>query len=373
MRLDNPYQITHHHLPSLPDGIGVGSGSLFVGGLAWLRARVYDPTTYGFLTRDPLPALPGVVWEANPYNYAANNPLSLSDPLGLKPVTDKELAAYNNTRSVSFWERAGNFVNDHAYLVAGLAVVAGVALMLSPLSGPALVMAVAAGQGLFNAGSTIAVQKFFGEDVSLKEVAIAGMTGLATGSLLGWSMNVSKAANGVKGLFAMTGTNAAAGGTSSIISYTFSEDEKTAQGYIASFISGGVAGGIGGLSGPAGGTIARTIGQRSTSALASGITATINFGGGFAASITNDLMNSKELSIANATMNGAFSGILSPIADRMPGQQGTHTLEQASYFSVRSSHGLVRPTGPNGSRLIKSSLAGAAIGELLGKILEFME
>ncbi|WP_157672869.1 RHS repeat-associated core domain-containing protein [Arcanobacterium phocae] len=133
MRLDNPYQVVGRLVPGLPEGLEIGSGSIHIHGLAWLRARVYDPTTYSFLTRDPLPAYPGVVWEANPYNYAANNPLSLSDPLGLKPVTDQELAAYNNTRSTSLWHKVKqnglsweNAVGVGAMIVGGALMFTGV-------------------------------------------------------------------------------------------------------------------------------------------------------------------------------------------------------------------------------------------------------
>jgi len=46
-------------------------------GLIYLRARVYDPVTGQFLTRDPLEAL-----TRQPYSYAYANPLSFVDPTG---------------------------------------------------------------------------------------------------------------------------------------------------------------------------------------------------------------------------------------------------------------------------------------------------
>lgn len=68
-----------------------------------LRNRDYDPTTGTFLTPDPLlegPNSPelgtglgifdGETTVANPYNYVSNDPLNLTDPLGLCP-TDCEL------------------------------------------------------------------------------------------------------------------------------------------------------------------------------------------------------------------------------------------------------------------------------------------
>jgi len=47
-------------------------------GLIYMRARVYDPATAQFLTRDPLAAISG-----EPYSYAGDNPLNASDPTGL--------------------------------------------------------------------------------------------------------------------------------------------------------------------------------------------------------------------------------------------------------------------------------------------------
>ena len=52
-----------------------------VTGLYNLRARHYDPLTAQFITRDPLEALTG-----EPYAYAGNDPLNLSDLSGLCPM-----------------------------------------------------------------------------------------------------------------------------------------------------------------------------------------------------------------------------------------------------------------------------------------------
>jgi len=47
-------------------------------GLIYMRARVYDPATAQFLSRDPLAAETGA-----PYSYAGDNPLTYGDPSGL--------------------------------------------------------------------------------------------------------------------------------------------------------------------------------------------------------------------------------------------------------------------------------------------------
>jgi RHS repeat-associated protein len=50
-------------------------------GLIYLRARVYDPATAQFLTVDPLKAITG-----EPYAYAGDNPVNLTDPNGLEAI-----------------------------------------------------------------------------------------------------------------------------------------------------------------------------------------------------------------------------------------------------------------------------------------------
>jgi RHS repeat-associated protein len=56
-----------------------GQYTLAQSGLQYLRARVYDPVTGQFLTRDPVEPL-----TRQPYTYAGDNPLSSADPTGLE-------------------------------------------------------------------------------------------------------------------------------------------------------------------------------------------------------------------------------------------------------------------------------------------------
>jgi len=58
-------------------------------GLQYLRARVYDPATGQFLTRDPLESM-----THQPYTYAGGNPLNRSDPTG---------AYYEESEEVCIW------------------------------------------------------------------------------------------------------------------------------------------------------------------------------------------------------------------------------------------------------------------------------
>ncbi|MET8161227.1 DNRLRE domain-containing protein [Sphaerisporangium sp. NPDC005289] len=52
--------------------------------LDYLSARYYDPTIAKFISTDPLLVLSNPQW-ANPYSYAGDNPIGLSDPNGLEP------------------------------------------------------------------------------------------------------------------------------------------------------------------------------------------------------------------------------------------------------------------------------------------------
>ena len=44
-----------------------GSGEVILNGLEWLGARVYDPTSRGFLSADPLDAVTGAGWSVPEY------------------------------------------------------------------------------------------------------------------------------------------------------------------------------------------------------------------------------------------------------------------------------------------------------------------
>jgi uncharacterized protein RhaS with RHS repeats len=138
-----------------------------------MGARAYDPNTHGFLTVDPLPPVPGTGWAANPYEYAGNNPLTYTDPLGLKPLTDSELSDENS------------WFNRNATTIGVLSVVAGTVLsVVAPLVPiPGLDIAVAAlGGALSNAGTNILSQKATGGTVNWGEVGIDAAIGAGIGA-----------------------------------------------------------------------------------------------------------------------------------------------------------------------------------------------
>lgn len=51
----------------------------------FLRARYYDPETGRFISRDPVKGTLDIPQTLNPYSYAINNPINLSDPSGENP------------------------------------------------------------------------------------------------------------------------------------------------------------------------------------------------------------------------------------------------------------------------------------------------
>ena len=85
----DPWGTPDSHAPSEPT-IGF-RGELNLGPRLHLRARTYQPNLRRFTTRDPLDGVAGTTTESNPYHYANNDPTNLSDPLGLRPITDADL------------------------------------------------------------------------------------------------------------------------------------------------------------------------------------------------------------------------------------------------------------------------------------------
>jgi RHS repeat-associated protein len=70
------------------DAIGY-RGEVTTDGLVYLRHRHHDPTTAQFLTKDPLDGVPSTPTITNPYHHTDNNPITKTDPSGLRPVECK--------------------------------------------------------------------------------------------------------------------------------------------------------------------------------------------------------------------------------------------------------------------------------------------
>jgi len=109
-------------------------GEVEFAGATWLRNRVYHPASRAFQQPDPFPPQLGTVSALNPYHYAANNPIGLSDPLGLRPVSDKDLQHIRNRMDRNLLQKTGDYTYDHAGEISAVTGIAAVALSFTPLA-----------------------------------------------------------------------------------------------------------------------------------------------------------------------------------------------------------------------------------------------
>ncbi|MDT0211659.1 DUF6531 domain-containing protein [Curtobacterium sp. BRD11] len=221
---------------ALPTGVSLtADGGLSIAGLEWLGARVYDPAARGFLSTDPLAPVLGAAWSGNPYSYAGNDPMHAIDPLGLRPATDEDLAAYRDANQ-SFLSRAANWVGDNwEYIAAGVAIVGGIALMATGIGGPAGIAAMALAGGLMSGGISVASQKATTGQVDWGTVGKDALIGTATGAL-GAGTGAALATKMGTGLAARAATGAASGmvegGGTGALNYATSPGPHTVNGFV---------------------------------------------------------------------------------------------------------------------------------------------
>jgi len=85
-------------------------------GLVQLGKRIYDPNIGRFLSRDPL-LIPRTAATTNPYAFAINDPLNLSDPSGMAPCAGCGISAGNGTNGDDAVEAAiATAISTIAYL-----------------------------------------------------------------------------------------------------------------------------------------------------------------------------------------------------------------------------------------------------------------
>lgn len=238
-----------------PDGLSMTAlGGVSIGGLEWMTSRVYDPTSRGFLSPDPLAPVSGVVWSGNPYSFAGNDPVGKADPLGLRPVSEADLRAYqqaSNGMLASAISSAGNWLKDNwEYVAAGALIIGGMAVMATGVGGP-LGAAMIAG-ALTGAGSSIWSQKAEKGSVDWGRVAIDGGIGAVTALAGGGA--AAAAGRATAGMTSCLGRNIlvgaaegmADGGVSNGLTYLTSGGPLSVGGFAQAVGEGGLTGGLGG-------------------------------------------------------------------------------------------------------------------------------
>ena len=173
-------------------GVGVdASGALTVGGLALMGARVADPVSRSFTSRDPLLPVPGAGWVGNPYSLIGNNPVGLVDPWGLSPISVEDLNKIREDRA-KMWQNIGEWAATVAMIGAG-AVLGAMATGLGPLGGAAFG---AASGALMGAGMYALEQKVSGKSIDWgkagQEAIKGAITGAVTGAIGGGFTNLAK-------------------------------------------------------------------------------------------------------------------------------------------------------------------------------------
>ncbi|SDU81186.1 RHS repeat-associated core domain-containing protein [Microlunatus sagamiharensis] len=243
---------------ALGPSVAIGpSGGLAIDGLEWMGARVYDPAVRGFLSVDPFDSVVGTGWAGNPYSYAGNNPLHATDPAGLSPVTDSELAKYRSSNGIGgAWNAVNSWTKSNwEYIAGGAMVLGGAALMATGVGGPLGVM-------LVSAGANTIIQKATTGEVNWSEVAVSGAAG-AVGFGVGGA--VAKVAG--EGIWATVAVGAASGAADGAVNgggtYLVGPGPHTASGLVRSTATGAA---IGELTGGAGGAAAHGIGSLARSA-----------------------------------------------------------------------------------------------------------
>src|SRR5262249_35381346 len=83
VRRQTPFGAPRGTNPAWPNEHGFVGGNLDPTGLTHLGAREYDPNVAAFISPDPL-FTPGDPTTFNAYVYAGHNPITTSDPSGLK-------------------------------------------------------------------------------------------------------------------------------------------------------------------------------------------------------------------------------------------------------------------------------------------------
>lgn len=346
----------------LPTGISLtGNGGVDVAGLEWLGARAYDRAARGFLSTDPLAPVLGAGWDGNPYSYAGNNPLNATDPTGLRPLTDEELKAYDESAG-SHWE----------FVVGGLAVAGGIAALFVP--GLNIIAAGAIAGALTSGGFSALSQKAQTGSVDwwsvLGNTAAGAAVGAAGGGAALWTKSLlagAPAGQAAAALGVSAGANGAVGAGAGGVGYLYQNGWSIRSGwdFAGKIAGGGLAGAVGGLAGPAGGSLARGMSSSSTGLLAKGGTMAVSGIGAGTGSMLENVIAGDTVDPAKAGVTGLFgaAGAGLPMGS-IPafGQNGVSTLRQMPYFAPRTLDGMFNVSQRNTVGLWGGAVAGGGVG-----------
>ena len=374
-------------------GVGINaSGALTVGGYALIGARVADPVSRSFTSRDPLLPVPGAGWVGNPYSLIGNNPVGLVDPWGLSPISREELDKARYEKSLA------KTLDDNAdYIKTGLLIVGTVLAVAAVFvtGGAALIALGALSGGMLAAADAMDKNKGPDGRINWGNVAIAGGIGAAFGAAggaigkyggnyLAKGMGKFKApakaateygqrlARGVRTNIAVNAGNGAMAGfvygfKDPVIGFATGNDKYKydLRAHIASTVAGGVAGGLGGLSGPAAGSTIKAYNSNltTTGPAQKAIQATYNGLIGAGSSVLEDAMAGKEISPAKALYSGV-TGAGTTFNPSLSGTNEPHTIRQMGVNQPRSLHGV--GNSKTGVGLMNASAAGTAHGTVSG-------
>lgn len=181
-------------------------GEVEFAGETWLRHRVYEPASRSFAQVDPLLPEPGMAAAGNPYNYAANNPIGMADPLGLRPVSENELNHLRNRMDRSFAQKVIDAQVDQFRIVGGflykhagtISAITGVLALIPPLTTVMLPLSFAFG-GLSMANS-IAKKDYLGLAFDVVGL-IPGVGGAMKGAKASRALRAAKADDALRRLW----------------------------------------------------------------------------------------------------------------------------------------------------------------------------
>ncbi|TDW49267.1 RHS repeat-associated protein [Curtobacterium sp. PhB25] len=361
----------------LPAGVALtGSGGVSIAGLEWLGARVYDPAARGFLSVDPLAPILGAAWSGNPYSYAGNDPLQAVDPLGLRPATDKDLQAYRDANQGAI-AAVGSWWDDNwEYVVAGVAIAGGIALMCTGVGGPAGIALMAASGALLSGGVSVASQKAQTGKVDWGRVGVDTAVGGVLGAAGGGAMMFGKAAmagapagQAARAVAVNMGVNGGVGAVSGGVTNLQKNGWQIRNGweFAGDVVGGGVSGAAGGMAGPAGGTIAKEIGYSASGALAQGTSLVLSGASTAAGTAVSQVISGDGVDLGTVAQNGATGMAGTYVSGRiLPGQHGVDTLAQMPYFHPRTPSGAFNFLQKNTSTLWGSAVGGSVVGGLFG-------